>query len=57
MAVIDSAIRIPSAAEQHQRDGTRRRKNLAGAIRRLGNRGHAQGTARYDAGDLGRRGV
>jgi transposase len=35
-------IRIPSAAEQHKREGTRRRKFLAGAIRSLANRGHAQ---------------
>ncbi len=35
-------IRIPSEVEQHQREGTRRRKFLAGAIRSLANRGHAQ---------------
>src|SRR5208282_6396889 len=35
-------IRIPSAAEQRQREGTRRRKFLAGAIRSLANRGHGQ---------------
>jgi transposase len=35
-------IRIPSAAEQRQREGTRRRKFLAGAIRSLANRGHSQ---------------
>ena len=35
-------IRIPSAAEQHKREGTRRRKFLAGAIRSLANRGHSQ---------------
>ena len=35
-------IRIPSEAEQHQREGTRRRKFLAGAIRSLANRGHSQ---------------
>jgi len=35
-------IRIPSQAEQRQREGTRRRKFLAGAIRSLANRGHAQ---------------
>ena len=35
-------IRIPSEAEQHKREGTRRRKFLAGAIRRLANRGHSQ---------------
>jgi len=35
-------IRIPSEAEQHKREGTRRRKFLAGAIRSLANRGHAQ---------------
>ena len=36
-----SPIRIPSAKEQRQREGTRRRKFLAGAIRRLANRGHS----------------
>lgn len=35
-------IRIPSEAEQHKREGTRRRKFLAGAIRSLANRGHSQ---------------
>src|SRR5664279_2211849 len=35
-------IRIPTEAEQHRREGTRRRKFLAGAIRSLANRGHAQ---------------
>ena len=35
-------IRIPSEAEQRNREGTRRRKFLAGAIRSLANRGHAQ---------------
>ena len=35
-------IRIPSEAEQRQREGTRRRKFLAGAIRSLANRGHSQ---------------
>ena len=35
-------IRIPSEAEQRKREGTRRRKFLAGAIRSLANRGHAQ---------------
>jgi transposase len=35
-------IRIPSATEQRNREGTRRRKFLAGAIRSLANRGHAQ---------------
>jgi transposase len=35
-------IRIPSETEQRQREGTRRRKFLAGAIRRLANRGHSQ---------------
>jgi transposase len=35
-------IRIPSAVEQRQREGTRRRKFLAGAIRSLANRGHSQ---------------
>jgi transposase len=35
-------IRIPSEAEQRHREGTRRRKFLAGAIRSLANRGHSQ---------------
>lgn len=35
-------IRIPSEAEQRRREGTRRRKFLAGAIRSLANRGHSQ---------------
>jgi transposase len=35
-------IRIPSEAEQRRRDGTRRRKFLGRAIRRLGNHGHGQ---------------
>jgi len=35
-------IRIPSEAEQRQREATRRRKFLAGAIRSLANRGHSQ---------------
>ena len=35
-------IRIPSEKEQRQREGTRRRKFLAGAIRSLANRGHSQ---------------
>jgi transposase len=35
-------IRIPSEQEQRQREGTRRRKFLAGAIRSLANRGHSQ---------------
>ena len=35
-------IRIPSQAEQRRREGTRRRKFLADAIRRLANRGHSQ---------------
>lgn len=35
-------IRIPSAAEQRQREGTRRRKFLGRLIRMLGNRGHGQ---------------
>jgi len=35
-------IRIPTETEQRQREGTRRRKFLAGTIRRLANRGHAQ---------------
>jgi len=35
-------IRIPSEAEQRRREGTRRRKFLADAIRRLANRGHSQ---------------
>jgi transposase len=34
-------IRIPSEAEQRQREATRRRKFLARAIRSLANRGHA----------------
>ena len=34
-------IRIPSEAEQHKREGTRRRKFLADAIRHLANRGHS----------------
>ena len=34
-------IRIPSEAEQRQREATRRRKFLAGAIRSLANRGHS----------------
>ena len=38
-----SPIRIPSAAEQRQREGTRRRKFLGRLIRMLGNRGHGQG--------------
>ena len=37
-----SPIRIPAEAEQRKREGTRRRKFLAGAIRSLANRGHAQ---------------
>lgn len=37
-----SPIRIPSEQEQHKREGTRRRKFLAGAIRSLANRGHSQ---------------
>lgn len=36
-------IRIPSLAEQHRREGTRRRKFLGRLIRMLGNRGHGQG--------------
>ena len=35
-------IRIPSETEQRQREATRRRKFLAGAIRSLANRGHSQ---------------
>jgi transposase len=35
-------IRIPSLAEQHRRDGTRRRKFLGRLIRMLANRGHGQ---------------
>lgn len=35
-------IRIPSQTEQRRREGTRRRKFLADAIRRLANRGHSQ---------------
>ncbi len=37
-----SPIRIPSEKEQRQREGTRRRKFLAGAIRSLANRGRRQ---------------
>ena len=37
-----SPIRIPSEAEQRQREGTRRRKFLGRLIRMLGNRGHGQ---------------
>jgi transposase len=37
-----SPIRIPSQAEQHRREGTRRREFLTGEIRRLANRGHGQ---------------
>ena len=37
-----SPIRIPSEAEQHRREGTRRRQFLARAIRSLANRGHGQ---------------
>lgn len=35
-------IRIPSEAEQHRREGTRRRKFLRRQIRRLANHGHGQ---------------
>lgn len=35
-------IRIPSEAEQRQREGTRRRKFLQRLVRMLGNRGHGQ---------------
>ncbi len=35
-------IRIPSLQEQHQREGTRRRKFLGRQIRALANRGHGQ---------------
>ena len=35
-------IRIPSEAEQHRREGSRRRQFLARAIRALANRGHGQ---------------
>jgi transposase len=35
-------IRIPSLAEQHRREGPRRRKFLGRLIRMLGNRGHGQ---------------
>jgi transposase len=35
-------IRIPTPAEQRQRETTRRRKFLSGEIRRLANRGHGQ---------------
>ena len=37
-----SPIRIPTQAEQRARETTRRRKFLAGEIRRLANRGHGQ---------------
>jgi transposase len=37
-----SPIRIPTEAEQRSRETTRRRKFLAGEIRRLANRGHGQ---------------
>ena len=37
-----SPIRIPSATEQHRREGTRRRQFLTGEVRRLANRGHGQ---------------
>jgi transposase len=37
-----SPIRIPSEAEQHCREGTRRRQFLKRAVRSLANRGHAQ---------------
>jgi transposase len=37
-----SPIRIPSEAEQHLREGTRRRQFLARQIRALANRGHGQ---------------
>jgi transposase len=37
-----SPIRIPSRAEQQQREGTRRRKFLGRLIRMLANRGHGQ---------------
>jgi len=37
-----SPIRIPSAAEQRKREGTRRRKFLGRLIRMLANRGHGQ---------------
>lgn len=37
-----SPIRIPTEAEQRQREGTRRRKFLGRLIRMLGNRGHGQ---------------
>ena len=36
-------IRIPSEAEQHRREGTRRRKFLGRLIRMLANCGHGQG--------------
>jgi transposase len=47
-------IRIPSEAEQRQREGTRRRKFLAGAIRSLANRGHSQ-VAEYGHAQLPHR--
>lgn len=37
-----SPIRIPSLAEQHRREGSRRRKFLTRLIRMLANRGHGQ---------------
>ena len=37
-----SPIRIPTLAEQHKREGTRRRQFLAREIRCLANRGHGQ---------------
>jgi len=37
-----SPIRIPTLAEQHRREGTRRRQFLAREIRCLANRGHGQ---------------
>src|ERR1022692_2780237 len=38
-----SPIRIPTLAEQHRREGTRRRQFLTREIRCLANRGHGQG--------------
>jgi transposase len=47
-------IRIPTEAEQHRREGTRRRQFLAREIRSLANRGHGQ-VAEYCHQSLPRR--
>jgi transposase len=47
-------IRIPTEAEQHRREGTRRRQFLAREIRCLANRGHGQ-VAEYCHAKLPRR--